>query len=103
MARFYTFLLGLICGAMALYAVMNFHVIRARDGFHFVNKQPPRIAETYVDIRRFGMGDWAGRPQLVSALGSSNQHGLLGEAATGAIGEGMEKMLPTWPATSSTP
>src|SRR5262245_16994224 len=68
MSLFSSFLLGLVAGAMLIYAVMSFHVVRARDGFHVVNKQPPRMGETYVDIRSFGMSDWAGRPQLTSAL-----------------------------------
>jgi hypothetical protein len=104
MSRFSSFLMGLLTGALALYAVLNFHVVRARDGFHFVSKQPPRIAETYVDIRGFGMADWAGRPQLTSALVGANEQRLLGDAVTGAAVDGaqqMEKFLPSWPETST--
>src|SRR5262245_5074987 len=104
MTRFSSFMLGLVAGAMLLYAVMNFHVVRARDGFHFVNKQPPRMGETYVDVRSFGMSDWAGRPQLTSALVGANQQRLLGDSATGAIENGVnkvEQIMPSWPETSS--
>ncbi len=104
MSRFSSFLLGLATGAMVLYAAMNFHVVRARDGFHVVNKQPPRLVETYVDIRGFGMSEWAGRPQLTSALVAANQQQLLGDSATGPIQDGIhqvEQMLPSWPESSS--
>jgi hypothetical protein len=104
MSRFSSFVLGLVAGAMLLYAMMNLHVVRASDGFHFVKKQPPRMGETYVDIRSFGMSDWAGRPQLTSALVGANQQRLLGDSANGAIQDGLNKvenLLPSWPETSS--
>jgi len=96
--------MGLVSGALVLYATMNFHVVRARDGFHVVNKQPPRMRETYVDIRGFGMSDWAGRPQLTSALVGANQQRLLGDSPASAIEDGVhqvEQILPSWPETSS--
>jgi hypothetical protein len=104
MSRFAAFLLGLATGAMLLYTAMNFHLIRASDGFHVVGKQPPRIGETYVDIRGFDMSDWAGRPQLASALVGANQERLLGGSTTGAVQNGLnqvEHLLPSWPETSS--
>src|SRR5262249_16062428 len=102
MSRFSSFLLGAICGALVSYAAMNFHVIRARDGFHFVNEQPPRMAETYVDVRGFGMPDWAGRPQLTSALVGANQQRLLGEGTSDAIESGVKGLLPSWSPNSPT-
>ena len=80
-----------------LYAAMNFHVVRARDGFHMVNKQPPRMSEAYVDVRSFGMTEWAGHPQLATALVQANKPQLLGDSAGGAIQEGLNQIMPTWP------
>ena len=104
MSRFSSFILGLAVGASVLFAAMNYHVVRARDGFHVVNKQPPRMGETYVDIRDFGMSDWAGRPQLTTALVGANEQRLLGESATGAIQDGInqvDQLLPSWPESSA--
>jgi hypothetical protein len=104
MSRFSSFVLGLAMGALVLYAAMNYHVVRAGDGFHLVHKQPPRMGETYVDIRSFDMSDWVGRPQLTSALVGANEQRLLGESATDAIQDGIQQvdqLLPAWPETSS--
>lgn len=96
MSRLSYFFLGLVTGALTLYTVINFHVVRARDGYHVVAKQPPRLSEAYVDVRTFGASDWAGRPQLTAALVEANQHQLMGESAAGAVEEGLRRLVPTW-------
>jgi hypothetical protein len=84
-------------GAALLHVVTTYHVVRASDGIHLIAKQPPRLSETYVDIRSFTMTDWAGHPQLASALVQANQHQLLGDSAAGAVRETVHQMLPGWP------
>jgi hypothetical protein len=103
MSRFSSFVLGMVAGALILYAAMNFHVVRASDGFHFVNKQPPRMSEAYVDVRRFGVTDWASHPQLASALVLANKQQLLGDSAGGAIQEGLNQLVTPWPEQNNGP
>jgi hypothetical protein len=97
MKRLSAFLLGVATGAILLYAATLYHFVRASDGVHIIGKQPPRLSETYVDIRSFTMADWAGHPQLVSALVQANQQQLLGDSATGAFHEAVNRALPVWP------
>jgi hypothetical protein len=97
MKRISTFFLGMATGAILLYAATLFHVIRAADGIHFVAKKPPRLAETYVDIRNFTMTDWACHPQLASAMVQGNQQQLLGDSAAGAVRDAVNQALPEWP------
>jgi hypothetical protein len=94
MRRVSTFLLGVATGAMLLHGATMYHVVRAGDGVHFIPKQPPRLAETYVDIRTFTMEEWAGHVQLASALVQAGQQQLLGEAAGGTIRETLNSALP---------
>jgi hypothetical protein len=103
MSRFSSFVAGMFVGALALYVAMNFHVVRAGDGFHFVHKQPPRMSEAYVDVRKFGVTDWAGHPQLASALMLANKQQVLGDAAGGEIQEGLKKLIPPWPDQTTGP
>ena len=60
---------------------MNYHVVRSSDGFHLIAKSPPRLSETFVDIRAFSVADWTGHPQLASALVQANKQHLLGDSA----------------------
>jgi hypothetical protein len=94
MRRISTFLMGMATGAMLLHGATMYHLVRAADGFHFIPKQPPRLAETYVDIRAFTMEEWAGHPQLASAAVQAGQQQLLGDAAAGTIQETLNSALP---------
>jgi hypothetical protein len=94
MSRIWTFLSGMAAGALLLYTAMNFHVIRSSDGFHLVVKRPARLAESYVDIREFGMADWAAHPQIATALVQANKQQLLGDSATSSIHQSLNQLLP---------
>lgn len=89
-------MLGMATGAILLYAATLYHVVRANDGFHFVEKLQPRLAETYVDIRPFTVADWANHPQLASALVQANQQQLVGQTATTAVRDTIQGALPSW-------
>lgn len=97
MSRLSSFCLGLATGAALLHMATMYHVVRASDGMHFVEKQPPRLSDTYVDVRTFTMTDWAGHPQLASALVQANQQQLLGDSAAGAVREAVNQAIPAWP------
>jgi len=87
----------MVAGAALLQVATTYHIVRASDGFHFIAKQPARLAETYVDIRAFTMTDWAARPQLASALVQANQQQLLGGSAASALQDKAKQLLPEWP------
>lgn len=97
MSRLSSFLLGMVAGAGLLQGATNYHIVRANDGFHLVAKQPARLSETYVDVRGFTMTDWAGHPQLATALVQANQQQLLGDSAAGTLQEKAKQLLPEWP------
>jgi hypothetical protein len=81
-------------GAMLLHGVTMYHVVRAADGVHLIPKQPPRLSESYVDIRTFSMNDWADHAQLASAMVQAGQQQLLGNAVEGSVREAVDTMLP---------
>jgi len=64
----YTFLLGLGAGASLCLGVMNFHVVRANDGLHLVQKHHAKLAQSYVDVRQFSALDWTDNADLTTAL-----------------------------------
>lgn len=97
MSRLSSFVLGMVAGAGLLQGATTYHIVRAADGFHLVAKQPARLSETYVDIRGFTMSNWAGHPQLASALVQANQQQLLGDSAAGTVQAKAKELLPEWP------
>src|SRR5215204_5193946 len=97
MPRLTSFLFGMVAGAGLLQGVTSYHMVRASDGFHVIAKQPPRLGETYVDIRTFSMADWAARPQLASALVQANQQQLLGDSISTSLQDKAKQLLPNWP------
>jgi hypothetical protein len=85
MRRVYTFGFGIGFGILACLGATHFHVVRAQDGFHLVNKEHVRLGQMYVDTRQFGPTDWAAHPELVASLRADNEQGLVNEAAPGFL------------------
>jgi hypothetical protein len=96
MPRIMTFLLGVAVGAMLCFGATNYHVVRAQDGFHVVPKSRARLAEAYVDVRAFGVGDWTNHSELAADLTAANKQQVLTGSAASAIESGLSQ-LPNWP------
>src|SRR5262245_65128185 len=95
MQRVMSFLLGVAAGVMLCWGATNYHVVRANDGFHIVQKQRARLAEAYVDVRAFGVGDWAKHPELATALAAGDQQSVMAGAASNTVQGGLSQ-LPNW-------
>jgi hypothetical protein len=93
MRRWSTFLAGVAAGALLLYVVLNFHLIRARDGLHLVGKTSAQLAGTYVDIREFGPRNWLEHPEVLLALQRADRTDLIGIAAEDAVNNGLRRLL----------
>ena len=77
MNRVFVFFLGVIVGVFAHYGALNYHVVRAEDGYHLIPKISSGMAETYVDIRHFKPSDWNQHKTLESAIKQADKSGLL--------------------------
>lgn len=93
MRRWGTFLTGAAMGAVAVYLVLNNHLVRARDGWHLVPKVDARLADTYVDIREFGPRDWLDHPDLFAALTREGQEQLFESAVNDAGKNALDRLL----------
>jgi hypothetical protein len=93
MRRLMSFLSGVLAGGVLIYLAMNLHLIRARDGFHCIAKAHPQLAATYVDIRQFGVQDWAQHPEVAAALINSNRRDLMEGAVDQTLGNGLDRIL----------
>jgi len=73
----YTFVLGIGVGASMCLGVMNFHIVRARDGFYLVQKHHAKLTQTYVDTRQFNARDWAENVDLTAAVTADDKEYLM--------------------------
>jgi hypothetical protein len=94
MSRVWSFLLGVVVGAVLFHVASNYHVVRSNEGFAVIAKSPPRLAESFVDIRSFSASDWSGHPQLASALVQANKQHLIVDPAVNAIQQSVNQLLP---------
>lgn len=97
MFRILSFPMGIAAGALLCYGATNYHLVRANDGFHLVQKRQAQLAEAYVDVRTFGVGDWTKHPALAAAIVAENKQYIMDGAAANSLQGGLSQ-LPGWPA-----
>lgn len=93
MRRLWTFLIGILVGGIAVFAAMNYHIIRAKDGLHVVPKSDAQLALTYVDIREFTVADWAKNSDLATALINAQRRDLVDNAIGNTLDNSLDKWL----------
>lgn len=81
MNRFTSFLLGMVSGALLLAAAMNYHLVRSEEGILMVPKLSKGLADPYVDIREFTLGDWQEHRPLAAALVQAQKSDLLADGS----------------------
>ena len=90
--RFYPFLIGIVCGAAGMYVALIYHVVRAPDGFHLIEKTTATLSACYVDIREFKLEDWRNNPDLTVAISASGKTNLLTENAINNVQDAGQKL-----------
>ncbi|OAI54423.1 hypothetical protein AYO47_02945 [Planctomyces sp. SCGC AG-212-M04] len=61
---------------------MNFQVVRARDGFHVLQKEHAKLGEMYVDATGFNETDWTDHSAVAAAMTADNKEYLMKERPT---------------------
>jgi hypothetical protein len=102
MGRIFTFLFGVLTGAVGLAIAMQYAVVRANDGFHFVPKVQPCLRDAYVDVRSFSADDWRQHPQLAASLVRADRTHLLSDPALTTMRDTLDRLL-GGPAIETTP
>ena len=93
MNRVSSFAFGLIVGVLGLYITMHFSLVRARDGFHLIQKIAPKMEVPYTDIRNFGLENWQPKQSLALAILRAKKGHLLQEQALIGFRESTQQML----------
>jgi hypothetical protein len=93
MNRLTSFLLGIVVGAVGLYLSMNYYIVRASDGLHFVPKLAAKIEFPYFDIREYTLTDWQTHQVLAASIIRSNKTNLLEGSAFESLRRSTNQML----------
>jgi hypothetical protein len=93
MGRVWAFFWGVVVGASLMYCAMMYHVVHTHDGLQVVPKITAGLSSTYVDIRGFGLEDWARHRSLAMALIKAEKDDLMGDAAMSPLRESLEGWL----------
>ena len=90
MARF---IAGMFCGALLLFAVMHYHVVRGDRGVVLVPKISNNFTDVYTDVRDFDLQDWKSHKPLAAAIMHSSREDLLDDAAQRSVGNTVKRMV----------
>jgi hypothetical protein len=84
----------MIVGGLLIYGGLHYHVVSTTSGLHLVPKVNSTLAETYVDIRGWGLAEWAQHKDVAAALLSANRQDLMQSAAEDSLRTGLDQLLP---------
>ena len=93
MSRLSCILLGVALGAGLVYGALNYHVLRTTEGVEFVPKLSATFSETYLDVRQFGVSDWADHQVVARAVMQAGKDELLTDSATRSLQEGVQGLI----------
>lgn len=93
MGRFSNFLAGVAVGGVVMFVSLKYHVLRTADGYELVPKLTAGFSETYVDVRSFGVSDWANHKSLVAAIVRADKQKILQNSSAESLTEGVQEML----------
>jgi hypothetical protein len=90
--RLFPFALGVGVGVTLCLGLMNFHVVRARDGFHLVQKQHAMLGQVYVDATQFSEKDWNDHCELAAAMKADNKEYLMKGLPADQVKNGLNRI-----------
>ena len=85
MSRISSLVVGVVLGGAGIYGAFNYHVVKTDAGFELVRKSTASLSDTYVDIRNFGVSDWATHPALSADIVAAEKTGLLCQSASTTV------------------
>jgi hypothetical protein len=65
-------------GGAGIWGAFNFHVVKTDSGLQLVPKHTVSLSDTYVDIRQFGLAEWAAHPALSADMVAAEKSKIAG-------------------------
>ena len=93
MSRIGDFVMGMVCGGALTIGSMNFHVVRADDGFHLIRKLTASFDEPYMDVREFAPADWNNHRALAAAIVRAGKGEILADSSLSSFRNSVDGLL----------
>ncbi len=87
------FLAGMVCGAMLLFVVMHYHIVREDKGVVLVPKISNNLSGIYTDVRGFKLQDWKNHRALAAAIMRSSHSDVIADSAHRDFGESIRRRV----------
>ncbi|HEY6564075.1 MAG TPA: hypothetical protein VIY86_06235, partial [Pirellulaceae bacterium] len=71
------------------------HIVRAEDGMHVIPKLQSTLAQTYVDIRGYGIEQWNSRRLLAASITRAGKTELFRGAAIQPVHHAVREFFQT--------
>ena len=79
MNRFAFLVIGMVLGGLLTVGAQSYHIVHADNGLNLVQKRHASLSDTYIDVRHWGIAEWAQHPDLLWSLHQSQKSDVLGD------------------------
>ena len=85
MRRISVFIIGCLAGGAIMYGGLTHHLLRTSDGWELIPKSSATFDDSFVDVRKFTLSDWAEHRELVAAIVKAQKEQILGGATQNTL------------------
>jgi hypothetical protein len=90
------FVSGMVVGGVLVWGSQTYHVLRTDQGIQLVPKMQPSFAETYLDVRQFGISDWARHKTVAAAVVAAGKQEVFTQHASETVTQGVGDLVREW-------
>lgn len=78
-------LLGAVIGGVVTWGAFTHHVLRTDKGLTYLTKRNVTLTEAYVDVRGWGVAEWAKHPDLMFSVTQQGRTDVMSQPSASTI------------------
>jgi hypothetical protein len=83
----------MLVGGGLIFGSQNYHVLRTDDGVTMVPKLTSSFSDIYVDVRNFGVTDWAQHKALAAAIVKAKKESIFKDSTSASVKQGVDNFV----------
>lgn len=93
MSRIGALVFGVVVGCGLMYGGLFYHLLRTDAGFEMVPKASATLTDSYLDVRKFSVSQWADHQAVAQAVLKADKGHLLGGSVGNSLEQGMNRVM----------